>query len=179
MEPSIYHQLKRVIFEKKKKNLHYWQNSKKVWETDPAMVHFTLDSIWLWTIITLLFCLKLCHNRYRRNATCNHPLPVLSHQTFHQPLFTLNRHLESRPTSEVPRNGILGTFVLSDQQALGWGHVFHGEGSISDQNIMSAVFRSSSRVLTLSKQMCHLKATQYQYQSTKEPQKQDVQFTHQ
>lgn len=126
------------------------------------MIHFRLDSIWHETVITLLYA-------------WGHVSPVLSHQTFHQSVYPKQAPgISSHIWGSVPRNGILGTFVLSDQQALGWCHVFHGEGFISDQNIMSAVFRSSSRVLTLSKQMCPLKATQYQYQSMKEPQKQKM-----
>lgn len=82
-------------------------------------------------------------------ATCHHPLPVLSRQTFHQPLFTLNRHLESRSTSEVQFLEMEYWERLSCQTNRLWDDVmFSTEKALSVTRILCLLFSAPAAVFS-------------------------------
>lgn len=82
-------------------------------------------------------------------ATCNNTLPVLSLQTFHHPLFTINRHLESRPTSEVQFLEVKYWERLSGQtNRLSDDVMFSTEKALSVLRILCLLFSTPAAVFS-------------------------------
>lgn len=101
-------------------------------------------------------------------ATCT----VLSHQTFHQPLFTLNRHLESGPTSEVQFLEMEYWGRLSCQTNRLWDDVmFSTEKALSVTWILCLLFSAPAAAFSHLANKCVTWSNTIPTQSTKEPQK--------
>lgn len=111
-----------------------------------------------------------------RGATCNHTLPVLSHQTLHRTLFTVNRYLDSHPTSEVQFLEMEFWEGLSCQTNRLWDDVmFSTEKALSVTWILGLLFSAPAAVFSHLANKC---VTWRQHNTNikvgKEPQKQKM-----